>query len=88
VELRQSFGAQLLRIDLQGRGKAGKFGKFHSAPAGFPHRDAFRGDVEGFGYIRLQQAQFLAPAAQEDVEWWFDDNNSWVLVHKVPSVCE
>ena len=71
-----------MAIDLQGLGKAGKLGEFHAAAAGFPHRDAFRRDVERLGYIRLQKAQFLTPAAQQDVEWWFSDSNSWILVHK------
>ena len=68
VELRQRFGAQFLGIELQGLGDAWNFGKFHAPAAAFPLPDTFRANVECLGDLRLQQREFFAAPAQQDVQ--------------------
>ena len=84
VELGQRLGAQFLGVELQGGGDARQFGEFHAAAAGFPLRDAFRGDVEDLGDLRLEKRKFYAAPAQQDVQRHLGSSSDGrILVHDV-----
>jgi hypothetical protein len=76
VELRQRFGAEFPGVEMQSLGNTWKLGQLHATAAAFPLPDAFRGNVECRGDLRLEQRKFFAAPAKKDVQWHLGGSGS------------